>query len=211
MHSSSSRVIKLAPFLPYLAVLAGLYWLHSAWVAILLYHLGMIALLTGAKQWSRARSLISGCALWQVPVMALGGISAGAILFFLWPLMGISATFGTHLAGLGLTSTRWPFFFGYFILINPWLEELYWRDYLGNASRFLSWNDLFFAGYHLLVLAFFVCWYWLLLTLCVLVAVAWFWRQLARQNGGLCAPMLSHLFADAGTITVIYFFAVART
>jgi hypothetical protein len=205
---NSSTVKKLAPFLPYLAVLCGLYWLHSAWVAVLLYHLGIVVMLSGEKQWAHGRTLFAGYAPWQVPATALGGIGAGAVLYLLWPLLGMPAAFGGKLAGFGLTSSLWPFFFGYFILVNPWLEELYWRAYLGHSSLRPAWNDLCFAGYHLLVLAFFVRWPWLLLTLCALVAVAWIWRQLARQQHGLCAPMLSHVFADAGTMAVIYYFAV---
>jgi hypothetical protein len=192
-------------------VLGGLYWLHNAWVAVLLYHLGMVAMLSGEKQWSHGRSLFAGYAHWHVPVTAFGGIGAGALLYLLWPLTGkMAGSFGAHLASFGLTPALWPLFFGYFILVNPWLEELYWRGYLGDSSLRPTWNDLFFAGYHLLVLAIFVSRPWLLLTLCALVAVAWIWRQLARQQHGLCASMLSHAFADAGTMAVIYFFAVAR-
>ena len=102
---SPSRVQQLAPLLPYVAVLGGLYWLHSAWVAVLLYHLGMVAMLSGEKQWSHGRALFAGYAHWHVPVTAVGGIGAGALLFLLWPLMGMSATFGGQLARFGLTTT----------------------------------------------------------------------------------------------------------
>ncbi len=210
MNNLPSIPRKCAPFIPYIAVLGGLYWLHSAWVAVLLYHLGMVAILSGEKQWARGRTLFAGYAHWQVPATALGGVGVGIVLFAFWPLLGIPTAFGDKLAGFGITRTLWPFFFAYFILVNPWLEELYWREYLGHASPRPAWNDLFFAGYHLLVLAFFVRWPWLLVTLGVLVAAAWLWRQLARRQRGLCAPMLSHIFADAFTMAVICFFAVAK-
>lgn len=41
-------------------------------------------------------------------------------------------------------------------------------------------------------------------SLIVLVAAGWFWRQLARINGGLLAPVLGHMAADLTILLAVY-------
>ena len=85
---------------PYIAVLTGVYALHSAWVAV--------CLSPGGCHRSSAASgngLACGCSL---PVMrtgcvllsALAGIGAGVLLFACWPLLGISHAFSAQLTRL---------------------------------------------------------------------------------------------------------------
>jgi membrane protease YdiL (CAAX protease family) len=71
----------------------------------------------------------------------------------LWPWLAVPPAINSHLQSIGLTADSWPYFIAYFIIINPWLEEFFWRGFLVNLSRKIVLNDLLFAGYHLLVLA----------------------------------------------------------
>ena len=110
-----------------------------------------------------------------------------------------------ELADLGLCNTAWLLFMVYYVTINPLLEELFWRGYLGSDSTFLTWNDIWFAGYHILVLVRFVTVTWIVASFLVLVGAAWFWRQLARKYNGLMVPIASHAAADLSIIAAVFF------
>lgn len=214
MSPSADPVINHIPYthhsftlmLPYVAVLLGIYWLQNAWVAVLVYHLGILVLLSLNTRWSCAAQFVTGIVKWQIPVAALCGIIAGAIFLLASPLLGLTSTAGPRLAALGLTASVWPFFLGYFILVNPIAEELFWREYHGSDAPALIWSDAFFAGYHLLVMAYFVQWPWLIAAQVMLMATAWLFRQINRVNGGLFIPYIMHASVDAGILTVVFLF-----
>ena len=136
--------------------------------------------------------------------MLLAGILSGVALYLLWPLLGTPRDLGASLAGLGLNPLSWLPFILYFSLVNPWLEELYWRGWLGSLSPSLLARDIWFGGYHVLVLAPYVAWQWLALPLLSLSAAGWFWRQIARRKDSLLAGVLFHLAADAAILVAIY-------
>ena len=132
------------------------------------------------------------------------GACGGLGLYLLWPIFGIVPDLNARLIPLGLNPVSWPFFILYFSLVNPWLEEIYWRGWLGGASRSLVASDIWFAGFHLLVLGIYAPWHSLVIALVVLSTVSWFWRQIARRESSLFAPAFSHILADAGIALVVY-------
>src|SRR5574337_964380 len=155
----------VAPLVPYLAIPFGLFWAQRAWVALLGFHAGMLAVLwierpaiPIAKLFHKEDNQV------MLAACVIAGGSAGVLLYFLWPFLGGARSLPAYLASLGLTSAIWPFFLAYFCLVNPWLEEYFWRGYLGSPSKSITGVDLFFAGYHLLVLYGILSIGWLLLT-----------------------------------------------
>lgn len=185
--------IRFAPFLPYLAVLLGLYALQSAWAAILVYHTGIVlALIARRRDWPRwFRGWSTGWAI----ALALGGALAGEAFCLLWPVLGLDGL-KFQLARFGLSGPGFVIFLWYFAVAGSWLEETYWRGLLFTPSRTPVANDFLFAGYHLLVLRFFLDWPWVVVSAVVLAFTAWIWRQVARRCGGMVIPGLSHLTAD---------------
>jgi len=196
----------VAPFVPYLAVVVGMFGLHSAWGAVFGYHLGMMLVLSLDGGWPGARRFGAGMQPWPLTATGAFGLSGGVLLYLCWPLLGLPPEFSQQLAALGISSATWPLFLAYFCLVNPWLEELYWRGYLGDDAWRPVWNDLFFAGYHLLVLSPFVWWPWLGVVLVGLVSAGWLWRQMARITRGLLIPLVSHFLADAAIMLTVYLF-----
>jgi hypothetical protein len=194
-----------APLVPYITIGIGFLILHNAWISILGYHLGMVLViwLTGRK-YPRSQTWKSRNKIILIAMSALGGMG-GILLYLFWPLLGIPADVNQFLHNIGLTETLWPYFIAYFILVNPWLEECYWRGYLGSDSKRITLNDLLFSGYHILVVAGTISVAWVIVVFVVLCVGAWFWRQVNRWNRGLLASIISHFAADAGVILTIYF------
>ncbi len=125
-------------------------------------------------------------------------------MYLYWNIFGLPAEIPQMLRQLGLVQGSWLPFILYFSLVNPWLEEIYWRGWLGSQAHHPIPDDLWFGAYHLLILAPFVSWPWLLLALVALTGAAWSWRQVARITGSLFAPGLAHLLADFSILLAIY-------
>ena len=205
---SSNRqpyVKQVAPVIPYLAVFMGMYMLRSAWASILLYHAGMVTVLTVTGSWQVGRP-VAGWKTWLILLgVSATSATAGIFIFVLWPIMKIpQLVLATELTGLGFDNLKWILFIFYYFTVNPFFEELFWRGYLGSDSRRPTWNDIWFAGYHVVVVFLFVDWLWLAVSFAMLVAVAWFWRQLACHYRSLWIPIASHAAADAGIIGAVY-------
>ena len=197
----------LAPAVPYLAVLIGMYTsINNAWAAILLYHLGIIAVLVLARYWKLGRLLKTTEDILVLAGVVLGSAAAGFLIYWLWAIIKLAELILTdELSALGLVNAPWFLFIIYYFTVNPLLEEMFWRGYLGSPKVLPTWNDIWFAGYHVLVLFAFAAWPWVILSFMALVITAWFWRQLARRYQGLLLPIASHAAADASIIGAVYF------
>lgn len=134
--------------------------MHSAWLAAISYHLGMGLILAIEHRWGLAKQLLKGSNLLIIVAGTILGAAGGLVFYILWPWLGIAATYKSTLMSLGLDNASFSLFMVYFIAFNAWLEELYWRGYLGSEGCFPEFLDILFGGYHLLVLAFFVNGFW---------------------------------------------------
>ena len=193
--------------IPYLSTFVGLHCLSNAWVAILLYHVGMLAVLINRSfAW---RSLWQG---WRnregVFLVMLGASSGIIILVFSGPLLGDTSIVAGRLNLLGLTGISWQAFSIYYCVANPILEEAFWRGFLGTSCSTVDRSDLFFAGYHILAVIFFVSLLISALSVLTLVLVAWIWRRQSLRHGGLAVPLVSHFAADLSIIVAASQFRV---
>lgn len=200
---------RLAPILAYGAVAIGLFWAHSAWGALLGFHAAMLTAL-----WLDRRNLPPFSLLvkskhrrWLIVNLLIGSLS-GLVLYVLWPWLNIAPDLSTQLEALGLTRTTWPTFILYFTLVNPWIEEFFWRGYLGDSSKWPVLMDFIFAGYHGMLLIGRTGPFTLALALSGLVFAGWFWRQTLREDGGLLAAGLSHMLADLTILLAVYYAAI---
>ncbi len=204
----AERLKVIAPITPYIAVTLGLYVLRSAWAAILLFHIGMIIVMPLAKRWQLGEQLRTRRAFLVLVVVAVTSALGGLFIFWLWPTIKLGQLLlGAELANLGLSQTPWLLFIFYYFTVNPFLEEMFWRGYLGHKTKALAWTDVWYAGYHLLVLVHFVQLPWIIVSFVILVGASWVWRQLAREFNGLTIPIVSHAAADASIIGAVFFLA----
>ena len=193
----------IAPALAYLAVGLGLFQFRNAWAALLGFHVAMtVSLLIAKPDISIAILFKSTKIRWSILSILLCG-SSGITLYFLWDYFGVANDLPAQLESLGLNSSTWFPFIAYFVLVNPFIEEYFWRGYLGNKTKSLHTSDFLYAGFHALVLVNRVQTGAIIFGLSVLVFAGWLWRQIARQGGGLLAPVLGHMAADLTILVVV--------
>ena len=139
--------------MPYFTVWLGLYIFKNAWAAVLGYHIGIILLVTLAGAWPSPVKFRPSAMLWKLILFGLTGCIAGVSVYVLWPFIHVSPKLAESLLDWGLTPGSWPLFIIYGTLVNPWLEEIFWRGWLGSTSRHPILHDAAFAGFHLVILA----------------------------------------------------------
>ena len=194
----------IAPVLAYLAVGIGLFAFHSAWGALLGYHAMIILSLLIAKPDVPLIILTKSKNIkWSLLSFILCG-SSGVTLYFLWNKFGFANDFPAQVASLGLNASNWIPFLAYFALVNPFIEEYFWRGYLGNDAKSLQTSDPLFAGFHGLILINKVHVGSIFFALGVLVLIGWFWRQVMREDEGLLAPVFGHMAADFTILFAVY-------
>lgn len=196
----------LAALVPYAAVLIGMYAFRSAWLSVLLYHLGVIAFMMIRRPSNPWKTLWAGTGnpliLPAVVVCAL----AAPVVYFMWPLFQPSETvLPEWMARFGLTGMAWLLFIPYFSIAHPILEEIHWRRLAPVRFVGLCWQDLLFAGYHIVVLCQLIYWPWLFLVFGILTGSSVFWRWAAARFGGYGLPVLTHAAADAGVVIAVHF------
>jgi hypothetical protein len=194
----------IAPSLAYLAVGVGIFVFHSAWGALLGFHASIIVSLIIAKPAIPLRIFLTNKNIkWIIlSILICGG--SGLALYFNWDSLGFANGFSGQVASLGLTPSNWTLFIAYFTLVNPFIEEYFWRGYLGNKTKSLHISDFLFAGFHVLILINKVQAMSIVFGLSVLVLAGWSWRQIAREDGGLLAPVLGHMAGDFTILVVVY-------
>jgi uncharacterized protein len=188
--------------MPYLTVGPGLHVFHNAWVAILAYHAGIVLILWIARFKNSASFRIT-LPIWKLLAFAAVGCIAGLSMSSLWPYVFTSANLAGTLERWGLTSASWPWFIAYSALVNPWLEELYWRGWLGSGTRFPVPNDAAFAGFHLVILAPFISLAWLIVVFITLTIAGWLWRRVTSRTNSLLPSAVCHLVADVSILIAI--------
>jgi membrane protease YdiL (CAAX protease family) len=210
MEVMNTPLVKriLPPIIPYITIGIGLLVFHSAWLAILSYHIGMVTILSISKTGIDRKHVFQGNSYWIPLITALVGVGSGILLYILWPLFSVPDDINSYIRSIGLNEQTWPVFLIYFIIVNPLIEEYYWRGYLATATKGIALNDLLFSGYHLIVLAGYIETIWMIVVFFALTIGAWFWRQMNRLNEGLLASIISHIAADITIILTIYYISM---
>jgi len=194
----------IAPTLAYLVVGLGLIQFHSAWGALVGFHVVIIGSFLFARPNLPLTILLKSTNIkWiLLSVLLCGG--GGVALYFLWNIFGVANDLPVQIETLGLNSATWPPFIAYFALINPLFEEYFWRGYFGSPAKGLYFYDFIYSGFHFLILIGKVHAYSIVFGLSVLVFAGWLWRQIAREDHGLLAPVLGHMAADFTILMAVY-------
>jgi hypothetical protein len=176
---------------PYLAVGVFLFVFHSAWLAILGYHVQIVA-------WSRGRIGIpdrpKGSALtsFLLPCALVGPA--------LWVMLAFSPSvhLAPWLATYHLTGWAVLAMVPYYAVVNPVLEEVHWTP-LRERTAFAH---VAFAGYHVMLLSTLLAWPWLVVAFAALTVASMVWKRSSREARSLVPAILSHGTADLGIIVI---------
>ena len=194
----------LTPIFPYLAVGLGLFWFHNAWIAILGFHFAIVISLLLARSHIPIKTLFQSSNIRWVFLSILLCGSSGFSLYLFRNFFGIVSDLPTQIESFGLTRSTWLLFIAYFVLVNPFVEEYFWRGFLGNSTKSLYISDFLYAGFHALVLFGNVRTRPIIYSLIALTLAGWLWRQIAREDKGLLAPVLGHMAADLTIMLAVY-------
>ena len=193
----------LTPILPYLAIWAGLFIFKNAWVALVGFHIAILLALVVIRPNTPVSNLFKSKYPKWILFSVLFCSTSGIGLFLLWDMFGIVPDLPAQLRSVGLNSSTWLGFIAYFSLVNPFIEEYFWRGVLGNDTKNLHIVDFVYAGYHALILWNRVHPLSILFAVAILISAGWLWRQISRLDEGLFAVVLGHAVADFLILMVI--------
>jgi hypothetical protein len=193
----------LTPILPYLAIWAGLFLFKNAWITLIGFHIAILLALAAIRPNTSITILFKSKHPKWILFSILFCITSGVGLYFLWDVFGVAPDLSAQLRSIGLNSPSWFGFIAYFSLVNPFVEEYFWRGVLGSDTKNLHIVDFVYAGYHALVLWGRVRPLSILVAVTILVSAGWLWRQILRLDEGLLAAVLGHMVADFSILMVI--------
>lgn len=191
----------LIGIIPYIFISIGLFVLSDALFAVGGYFATMFTVILLQKNKNIKEKVFSGW-LWREGFLfSLVSSLAGVSLFVIWPFLqknGVDAA--QQLIDFNLESWRFVIFGVYLIFFNPIFEEIFWREILHTNTKADYVVDLLFAGYHIMVLPFFLNILGCSLAFIALIFASVMWRWMNQKYKGLSMPILTHFFADTGII-----------
>lgn len=190
---------------PYLAVILGVFFFKSGLFAVLLYHLILLICIIGISGSKGFNLLKSGFNRSLVPLSCLAGLLPGVVIFLLWPIAKWdSVDLVQAMKSVNLTNRSFVVFALYACVVNPFLEESFWRGCFKFKSWMPNYVDAFFAGYHAIVLIPVVKPIFVLLSFIALTTVGWLFRNIYRLTGGLAICLLTHIIADIAILWAVW-------
>ena len=195
-------------FPSYLGVIIGLFILKNAWAGVFGFHFGILLALIIARPNISLTILFKSKNLKWVLINIFVCGSSGFVIYSARSLFGITENISGQLAELGLNKSTLIPFIAYFSLVNPFLEEYFWRAIFGSETKSFYFGDLAYAGYHGLVLFGKIHPLAVIFALACLTFIGWLWRQVKRQDEGLLAPVLGHMAADFSVMMAVYFLVI---
>ena len=191
---------------PYVAVVLGLYVFKSVFLALAIFYSAIVFFIVIKGGKGLLRTIFSGwnslATVGSAIVCALGGV----VIFLLWPYAKLeNVNLTSTLAEYGLSGATCYIFVAVVTILNPLLEELFWRGCFQNDSTRPALIDVVFAGYHVLALVLVIKVPITILAFVVLFAASWWLRFMKHKLGGLAVPYIAHLVADVSIVAGIYF------
>jgi len=201
------------------SILIGLVVYRNVWITFFLFH-GIVCTgipLAGAFRNRLRPAYLRGLGFRNFRQASRQGILLGLvcfliilIFFYLFRNHALDAdAIRTLLAGWRVTENQMGLFLFMMIVANALLEEIFWRGYIFSklerrTSLFVSVliSSFFYASYHFLTTVLLFRLSFAILFTTVILIAGIFWGIQRFRSGSLYGPMISHLMADLGIMTV---------
>lgn len=197
--------IYFSTAIPYIAVLIGLPVLKNGWLTILLFHAGIIAVLFLCRPHIQFHFQARNKLLLAAGIVFTA--MAGVVVFFSWGFVSKAPGILKKMVyTFRLYNWSSIVFIIYFSLVNPLLEELYWRILL-NPKKHGFIIDILYSLYHVLILVYFIKWYFCIPAAIILAIAGMIWRIIHNKYKDDLTIVISHAIADLSIILALYFLA----
>ncbi len=190
------------------AIGGGLYFLHSGWMAILLYHSVLLCSLFVGKRRAPWAIIFRGFDVRAVIVLVFLSFGTGWMFYeFIQALDPCGTYVLGQLSRTGFTCASLIPFLLYVSTINPVLEEFYWRQNYAGPGGWL--HDVFYALLHIPLFCFFgkMTPVQLLIPVAGLVMAGALWRIVARRVNGLASSIIGHGSGDFAMLLAVLLMA----
>ena len=194
---------KLWLAVPYLPLAVGLLLLKNAWVATFGFHAAiLIVLWVHRTRWSPDVLRRGGGWAW-LPLIALLTLAVGVLLVRIaaW-YPGYDRYLRETLCGLGVSGPAMTALAFYICVVNPVLEEAFWRGLFFEGHRRLAIPDLAYGGIHVIILLPFMYAHQAVIGAVFLVGLGYVWRMLVRWRKGNALSLAWHVAADLTILLV---------
>lgn len=176
----------------------GVMVFRSGWVALLLYHLCIVLAVLMNRDRISLSDLRRGFAMWPLLLMIL--IAVGG--YFVLTAHAVSNGFTGEKVGR-LAGSAGVGFVIYLLVVNPPLEEIFWRDLFASRSKRPSFGDLLFGCFHVPVFMLFLSPAMIPVGILLISIGGWGWRQMRIRYNGLLLPWMGHFLADLMLIAIV--------
>lgn len=193
---------------PFAAMALGWLTIRSPWIATGLFHGSMAAALwTHRKEWHPSQLRRGFRWIWLLAAVLLTALFGWCL-----SLRGNHIRPGLldHGPDFGLAQPGLMPLVIYFCLLNPLLEEAFWRGLFSSNRLHPDLPDLAYGGFHFLIFLPFVPSFEALVAALSLALVGYGWRLTANRLGGLAIPILWHALGDIVLIFVLFRVAYGR-
>lgn len=194
---------KLWLAVPYLPLAVGLLLLENAWVATFGFHGAILFVLwVHRTRWSPDILRRGGGWAW-LPVIALSTLAVGVLLVRIagW-YPGYDRYLRETLRGLGVSGPAMTALAVYICVVNPVLEEAFWRGLFFEGHRRPAVPDLAYGGIHIIILLPFMHAHQAVIGAVFLVGLGYVWRMLVRWRKGNALSLAWHVVADVTILLV---------
>lgn len=204
----ASRSVLLAPLITCLlsagVIVAGLYLWHSGWAALLLYHCVLLGAMILGKPSGKPDVIFRGFSFKAVFFLVLLSLATGWMFYDFIHRLDPHGTYVLRKLSLaGFTPfSLIPFLF-YVSVINPVLEEFYWRRNYAESGGGIF--DVFYALLHIPMFCFFgkLTPVQLIIPVAGLVMAGALWRMVAGKVDGLASSIIGHGTGDFAMVVAI--------
>jgi len=191
---------------PYLGVLVGMYWFKNAFFALLIYHFIILIYILKKRKHLNINDLFK---INNKLIFILFSITCALTGLIIYVLKDFIFThpmeLKTILQAYGLHQHNIWIFIIYFSTINPVLEELFWRILFNSNNKIISFSDIGYASYHILVVLLFIKPEFVLVTYIGLLIAARIWRYIYDKYNDSLTLFISHALADLSVMLAVLY------